>query len=106
MKTYNKLVRDFIPMILKNENKHFTTRVLQDDKEYENQLYNKMQEELNEYFESGDIMELVDLGEVMHALLELKGISIEHYQELRLKKLREKGSFKSRVFLVDVIENT
>ena len=102
MKTNNKLVRDLIPNIIKAEHKKPITRILLNDEEYEKELHNKMQEELEEYFESGDIMELVDLGEVMHALLELKGVSIEHYQELRLQKLKDKGSFKNRVFLEQI----
>lgn len=105
MNTNNKLVRDLIPSIIESEHRKPVTRILSNDEEYEMELHKKMQEELKEYFESGDIMELVDLGEVMHALLDLKGVSIQRYQELRLQKLEEKGSFKKRVFLIEVVEN-
>jgi len=104
MKTNSKLVRDLVPHIIESENRKPITKILLNNEEYEKELHKKMQEELEEYFESGDIMELVDLGEVMHALLELKGVSIQEYQELRLKKLQEKGSFKKRVFLIDVLD--
>ena len=102
MKIYKKLVRDFVPMMINAANEKAITRILTDDKEYEQELCKKMQEELNEYFQSGDIIELVDLGEVMHALLDLKGVSIQHYQELRLQKLHERGSYKKRMFLESV----
>lgn len=102
MKTYNKLVRDNIPQIIENDNKKPKYKILVDDMEYEKNLNKKLIEEINEYLNSNDIMELVDLGEVMHAILELKGITIEEYQKLRIKKLNERGSFKKRIFLESV----
>jgi len=102
MKIYNKLVRDNIPQIIEKDNKTPKYKILDNDIEYEKQLNNKLVEEINEYLHSNDIMELVDLGEIMHAILELKGISIEEYQKLRMKKLNERGSFKKRIFLESV----
>lgn len=98
MKTYNKLIRDNIPDIIKRANQNPITRVL-NEKEFELELNKKLQEELNEYIQSGDIMELVDIGEVMHAILKLKNVSIEEYQRLRKEKLEEKGAFDKRIFL-------
>lgn len=102
MKIYNKLVRDKIPAIIKAENLTTKTRILDNDKEYISELKKKLLEEVNEYIENDDVMELVDLGEVMHALLELKKVSIDEYQRLRKQKLEERGSFKNRVFLESV----
>ena len=99
MKEYNKLVRDNIPNIIKKDNKTPITRILVDDKEYEMELNKKLLEEVKEYLDNNDITELVDLGEVMHAILELKKISIEKYQKLRKEKLERRGSFKDRIYL-------
>jgi predicted house-cleaning noncanonical NTP pyrophosphatase (MazG superfamily) len=99
MKIYNKLVRDDIPKIIKEDNRTPISYILDDDKDYERELNRKLQEEVDEYIKSGDVMELVDLGEVMHAILELRNVSIDKYQELRKEKLEQRGSFKKRVFL-------
>ena len=103
MKIYNKLVRDDIPEIIKKDNRTPISHILENDKEYENELNKKLQEEVEEYIQSGDVMELVDLGEVMHAILELRKVSIEKYQELRKEKLKQRGSFMKRVFLEKVL---
>ena len=103
MKIYNKLVRDDIPEIIKKDNKTPITRILENNEEYARELNRKLQEEVNEYIDSGDVMELVDLGEVMHAILELREVSIDKYQELRKEKLEKRGSFKKRVFLEKVL---
>ena len=61
MKIYNKLVRDKIPTIIAVNGNTCKTRIMEDD-EYLNSLNIKMQEELKEYLESGDIEELADLA--------------------------------------------
>ncbi len=103
MKIYNKLVRDDIPEIIKKDGKTPISHILENNEDYAKELNRKMLEEVNEYIESGDVMELVDLGEVMHAILELRKVSIERYQELRKEKLKQRGSFKKRVFLEKVL---
>ena len=61
MKIYNKLVRDKIPEIIASDNgKTCVTRIMEDG-EYLETLNTKMQEELKEYLESGDVEELADL---------------------------------------------
>ena len=58
MKIYNKLVRDKIPEIVAGDNgKTCVTRIMEDD-EHLKALNAKMQEELKEYLESGDVEEL------------------------------------------------
>ena len=55
MKTYNKLVRDKIPEIIMNNGaKSCKTRVLSNE-EYLSSLNTKLQEEMKEYLESGEI---------------------------------------------------
>ena len=101
MKIYNKLVRDKIPEICKMNNQVPTTRIL-NDKEYLKELNIKMQEELKEYLESGDVEELADLEEVMRAILDAKNVSYEEFEEIRNKKVKKRGAFKEKIYLETV----
>lgn len=105
MKTtsYNKLVRDRIPEVIEAEGKKAIYEAI-DEEHFLKYLNEKLVEELNEYLESGSVEELADMGEVMHALLEYKGISIEAFQKVRLEKLEKRGGFKKRLLLKEVVE--
>ena len=67
MKVYNKLVRDKIPEIINNNNEICKTRILDND-EYIKELNIKLQEEVKEYLESGEVEELADIEEVLRAI--------------------------------------
>ena len=102
MKIYNKLVRDKIPAIIAADNgKTCKTRIME-DKEYLASLNAKMQEELNEYLQSGDIEELVDLEEVIRAILDAKKVSYEEFEKIRNTKVEKRGAFKEKIFLESV----
>lgn len=102
MKIYNKLVRDKIPEIIEeNEGVAPKTRILNNE-EYLKELNKKLQEELKEYLERGEIEELADLEEVLLAILDAKQVSYHDFQQLRLKKVEKRGSFKERIFLESV----
>ena len=95
----NKLVRDKIPEIIKkNEGRSCRTRVL-DDEEYLIELNMKIQEELAEYLESGDVEELADLEEVLRAILDINGITYEEFEKIRQEKVNKRGAFKDRIYL-------
>ena len=97
--SYNKLVRDKIPKIIEqNEGRSCITRKLNDD-EYLVELNMKIQEELTEYLESGEIEELADLEEVLRAILDCKGVSYEEFESIRLEKVKKRGAFKDRIYL-------
>lgn len=97
--SYNKLVRDKIPQIIeRNEGRSCKTRIL-DDEEYIVELNTKIQEELTEYLESGEIEELADLEEVLRAILDSKGVSYEEFERIRLEKVKKRGAFKDRIYL-------
>lgn len=101
---HNKLVRDRIPEIIEKSGKRAVTEILSDE-EYMELLNKKLMEEVQEYLESGTVEELADIGEVMHAIMDLKGISLEEFQRVRLEKLEERGGFKDRILLKEVIED-
>lgn len=104
MKVYNKLIRDKIPEIIAKDNgKTCVTRIMADD-EYLESLNVKMQEELNEYLESGEVEELADLEEVLRAILDVKGISYDEFEKIRNEKVLKRGAFKKKIFLESVRE--
>lgn len=101
---HNKLVRDRIPEIIEKSGKRAVTEILSDE-EYIELLNKKLMEEVQEYLESGTVEELADIGEVMHAIMDLKGIALEEFQRVRLEKLEQRGGFKERILLKEVIED-
>ena len=74
------------------------TRILSDE-EYLTELNKKLLEEVNEYLESGEVEELADIKEVFLAILEVKQISNENLEEIRINKVKKRGAFKKRLFL-------
>lgn len=98
MKVYNKLVRDKIPDIIKDDNGIPITRILNDE-EYLEELNHKLKEELDEYLEDGSIEELADMAEVMRAIISLKKTSYEEFENIRISKVLKRGAFKKRIFL-------
>lgn len=104
MKVYNKLVRDKIPEIIAGDNgKTCVTRIMRDD-EYLEGLNAKMQEELKEYLESGDVEELADLEEVLRAILDVKNVSYQEFEKIRNAKVEKRGAFKKKIFLESISE--
>lgn len=101
MKTYNKLVRDRIPEIIKADGKTPVTRVL-DDKEYLKELIRKLQEECDEFKADQNVGELADLQEVILALADALGIPHAQLAEVYGEKARQRGAFKKKIFLIEV----
>ncbi|OAK26735.1 phosphoribosyl-ATP pyrophosphohydrolase [Bacillus wiedmannii] len=108
MPTYNKLIRDKIPQIIKSNGKIPTTRILNED-EYIKELCKKTQEELTEYIEAktkpDKLEELSDLLELINALAKYEGTTLQEINNIRKKKEEERGGFSDRVFLIEVTDN-
>ncbi|QUW27446.1 nucleoside triphosphate pyrophosphohydrolase [Bacillus cereus] len=108
MPTYNKLIRNKIPQIIKANGKTPTTKILPKD-EYIKELCKKTQEELTEYIEAktkpDKLEELSDLLELINALAEQEGSTLEEINNIRKKKAEERGGFSDRVFLIEVTDN-
>ena len=103
MQIYNKLVRDKIPEIIEKNNEMCKIRILE-DKEYLAELNKKLQEEVQEYLQSGDVEELADIEEVLRAILDVKGYNYEHFETLRKAKVDKRGAFKEKIFLESTSE--
>jgi predicted house-cleaning noncanonical NTP pyrophosphatase (MazG superfamily) len=48
------------------------------------------------------IEELADVLEIIHALAEYHGASIEKVEKVRAQKAEERGGFKEKIFLMEV----
>lgn len=105
-KVYNKLVRDNIPEIIKNDNEQPITRILTDE-EYKIELERKLFEEYNEVINSKNkeerIEELADMLEVMIALSNIEGKSLEDIVETANVKRLKKGGFSKKIYLEKAI---
>ncbi|MDR4301401.1 nucleoside triphosphate pyrophosphohydrolase [Bacillus mycoides] len=107
MPTHNKLTQNKIPQIIKNNGRTSTTRILPEN-EYIKEICKKTQEELNEYLEATTkehkLEELSDLLELINALAEYEGTTLEEINKIRKKKAEERGGFSNRVFLIEVTD--
>lgn len=92
-----KLVRDKIHEIYMHRPMHIA-----DDAEYELELTKKLQEETDEYNQSGKVEELVDIIEVCYALAEFQGVSTKELGAMRLDKANKRGKFKKRIIFDEV----
>lgn len=96
---YNKLVRDRIPEIIKNQGETPHFRIL-GDAEYTQGLERKLDEEVAEFHKEQNLEELADILEVVFALSETLGHSREELMEVYRKKNEKRGGFRERIFLI------
>jgi len=98
MATYNKLVRDKIPDIIKANGAIAKTRMLKDE-EYLAALCDKLVEEANEARDDPVIDELADLLEVIMSIAQYRGYSMSQLEAARIVKRKLRGGFEKRIFL-------
>ncbi|GIM28842.1 phosphoribosyl-ATP pyrophosphohydrolase [Clostridium polyendosporum] len=98
MITYNKLVRDKIPQIIKESGKEFEVRIASSE-EKKQLLEKKLLEEVNEYVEDKNLLELADVMEVLFGLADSLGYSEEELIAMREKRRAERGGFKEGIVL-------
>ena len=98
---YHKLIRDRIPEIITANGQNANIRVLSDE-EYAAALEKKLTEEIGEYLESKEPVELADVLEVVQALAEQHGVSFDELLAIKAEKQRKNGAFKKKLFLESV----
>ena len=107
-KVYNKLVRDNIPNIIKNNGGEPFTRILNDE-EYKMELEKKLYEEYNEVLNTKStedrIEELADMVEIISALAVVENKSLDDVIECAKKKSIKRGGFEKKIYLEKVIED-
>ncbi|MUT65717.1 nucleoside triphosphate pyrophosphohydrolase [Paenibacillus sp. NEAU-GSW1] len=105
MPIYNKLVRDRIPEIIEKQGLEFSSRIL-DSEEYVAELRKKVLEETGEYLSAQTnkdaVEELADVLEIIQALAEAHGASVQELERVRAEKAEKRGGFKERIYLIEV----
>lgn len=101
MKQYNKLVRDLIPEVIKEDGKECDI-VIAEKEELAELLELKLQEEVNEYLADKNLEELADVMEVLFGLASNLGYSEEDLLKKREEKLKARGGFKKGIVLKKV----
>ena len=101
-RVFNKLVRDKIPEIIKNNGEESVVRELSDD-EYKEELYTKLLEESHEVIESENtesiIEELADVLEILKSIAELNNKELSDVIAMADQKRLKRGGFEKRLFL-------
>ena len=105
---YRKLVRDKIPEIIKKHSKLPFTRKIE-GKAYHTAVGQKILEEAYELFSkwvkedtNGVLKESADMLEIILAALKEHGYELNDLLKERLDRIKERGSFKKRIFLENV----
>jgi predicted house-cleaning noncanonical NTP pyrophosphatase (MazG superfamily) len=96
---YNKLVRDNVPDTMARQNKQIVYHSATTDKEYWFKLREKLQEELHEFDDRGDIESLADIFEVLEAMAKARNMDLKEVMAVKENKQIEKGSFDKRIIL-------
>lgn len=86
-----------------SEGKQAVTRVLSDE-EYLTELDRKLNEECTEYQADKSIDEMADVLEVLYAIAEARGYSVEELERIREAKAEKRGGFADRIYLEKVVE--
>ena len=97
---YNKAIRDKIPEIIQKDGHSCNVKTLSDEKFLEH-LEKKLSEEVVEYQNDKNSEELADILEVIYRIAQLKGVSKEELEKIRIKKSEERGGFEKNLFLID-----
>lgn len=108
-KIYNKLVRDNIPNIIKEDNCRPNIRKL-GKQEYLKELIRKLKEETEELINAqGDEKELAkeisDVYEVIDAIIDYYNLDRDKIFELKKERKEKRGGFEKRIFLESIIKN-
>ena len=97
---YNKAIRDKIPEIIEKDGYSCNIKTLSDD-EFLVEIEKKLSEEVTEFQNDKNPEELADILEVIYRIAKLRGISKEELENIRIKKVNERGSFEKNLFLID-----
>ena len=95
---YNKLVRDKIPKIIK-ENGGDPKIHIANSSEYWEKLKEKLLEEVDEFFEARNHEEAADILEVLGAIFEYLKLNKKLLKSEKTSKALKRGKFKKKIIL-------
>src|SRR5687767_11323332 len=103
--SHNKLVRDRIPEIIREDGDTAVIRTLRSG-EYRKELLRKLVEEAKEVQgakKRGELLaELADVEEVLAAIRIAARIDKKEVEQIRKEKSKKRGAFQERILLVSV----
>ena len=102
-RVYNKLVRDNIPDIIRQQGETPVIRTLEDG-EFLACLEKKLLEEVEKFLAEENLNELGDILEVLEAIAHLQGWTDGQIRYTKEEKPQRNGAFRERVFLEKVLE--
>lgn len=94
-----KLVRDKIPQIIIEAGKKPIIEILSDE-DYLAELDKKLNEEVDEYQADKSIEEMADVLEVLFAICEARGHSVDELMQVRNSKKEQRGGFVDRIYWI------
>lgn len=98
LKKYNKLVRDRIPEVIEQDGHKAKFKTLS-EKSFLTALDKKLMEEVKEYQADKSIEEMADVLEVLYAICNARGYTIDELEAKRQEKHIDRGGFEKRLFL-------
>lgn len=98
METYNKLVRDKIPHIIRKNGGECKFHVAKNG-EFEEKLFEKLTEEINEFKLTPTVEEFADIMEVLEHISHHFGIDLADVKEAKKNKKLERGGFREKIIL-------
>lgn len=96
---YNKLIRNNIPNKFVELGKKYVVHTATTDEEYWMKLKEKLQEELNEFGERQSLESLVDVYEILDAMIAFKKFDPKEIAAMKENKSIEFGTFSDRLVL-------
>ncbi|MBU3957320.1 nucleoside triphosphate pyrophosphohydrolase [Patescibacteria group bacterium] len=99
---HKKLIRDKIPQVIEASGDKYELRIM-GKREFERELKKKLVEEASELLEvkRKDLLnEMVDVLELLKTIAEFYNIDFKLVEEKQVKKRKERGGFKKRLFLI------
>lgn len=98
LKKYNKLVRDKIPEVIEKDGHKAKFKTLS-EKDYLEALDKKLIEEVKEYQDDKSLEEMADVLEVLYAICNARGYTVDELEAKRQEKNINRGGFLKRLFL-------
>jgi predicted house-cleaning noncanonical NTP pyrophosphatase (MazG superfamily) len=99
---HRKLIRDRIPEHIESQGEKYEVRVME-KKEFEEELKKKLVEEAKELIKAPKkelLNELADVLELIKSIAKHYKIDFKLVEEKQVKKRKERGGFKKRLFLI------
>ena len=99
---HKKLIRDKIPQVIEANGDQYEVRVMS-KREFEKELKKKLVEEASELLKTPRkdlINEMADVLELLKSIADFYKIDFELIEEKQVKKRKERGGFKKKLFLI------